>query len=75
MTVLVEHDNGIKGRRGISEDTIITLEDLLPLIQNYIQAGSCVYKLKSCRIEKERAGLEAAQLRLRRTSSKTSWDF
>ena len=45
MTVLVEHDNGIKGRRGVSEDTITTLEDLLPLIQNYIQAGSCVYKL------------------------------
>ena len=46
MIVLVEHDNGIKGRRGVSEDTIITLEDLLPLIQNYIQAGSCVYKLE-----------------------------
>lgn len=46
MTVLVEHDNGIKGQRGISEDTIATLEDLLPLIQNYIQAGSCVYKLE-----------------------------
>lgn len=45
MTVLVEHDNGIKGRRGVSEDTIPTLEDLLPLIQKYIQAGSCVYKL------------------------------
>lgn len=46
MTVLVEHDNGIKGQRGISEDTIATLEDLLPLIHNYIQAGSCVYKLE-----------------------------
>lgn len=46
MTVLVEHDNGIKGRRGVSEDTITILEDLLPLIQNYIQAGSCVYKLE-----------------------------
>lgn len=46
MTVLVEHDNGIKGRRGVSEDTIATLEDLLPLIQHYIQAGSCVYKLE-----------------------------
>lgn len=46
MTVLVEHDNGIKGRRGVSEDTITTLEDLLPLIQNYIQAVSCVYKLE-----------------------------
>lgn len=46
MTVLVEHDNGIKGARGVSEDTITTLEDLLPLIQNYTQAGSCVYKLE-----------------------------
>lgn len=46
MTVLVEHDNGINGQRGISEDVITTLEDLLPLIQNYIQAGSCVYKLE-----------------------------
>ena len=46
MTVLVEHDNGIKGRRGVSEDTVATLEDLLPLIQNYIQAGSCIYKLE-----------------------------
>lgn len=46
MTVLVEHDNGVKGRRGVSEDTIPTLEDLLPLIQKYIQAGSCVYKLE-----------------------------
>lgn len=46
MTVLVEHDNCVKGRRGVSEDTITTLEDLLPLIQNYIQAGSCVYKLE-----------------------------
>lgn len=46
MTVLVEHDNGINGQRGIGEDVITTLEDLLPLIQNYIQAGSCVYKLE-----------------------------
>lgn len=46
MTVLIEHDNGINGRRGISEAVITTLEDLLPLIQNYIQAGSCVYKLE-----------------------------
>ena len=45
MTILVEHDNSISGRRGISEDEISTLEDLLPLIQNYIQAGSCVYKV------------------------------
>lgn len=45
MTVLVEHDNGIKGQRGISEDVITTLEDLFPLIQNYIRAGSCVYKV------------------------------
>lgn len=45
MIILVEHDNGISGRHGISEDEISTLEDLLPLIQNYIQAGSCVYKL------------------------------
>ena len=45
MTILVEHDNGISGRRGISEDEIPTLEDLFPLIQNYIQAGSCVYKV------------------------------
>lgn len=45
MTVLVEHDNGISGQRGISEDVIATLKDLLPLIQSYIQAGSCVYKL------------------------------
>ena len=45
MTILVEHDNGISGQHGISEDEISTLEDLFPLIQNYIQAGSCVYKL------------------------------
>lgn len=45
MTVLVVHDNGINGQRGISEDVITTLEDLLPLIQNYIQAGSCVYRV------------------------------
>ena len=45
MTILVEHDNDISGRHGISEDEISTLEDLLPLIQNYIQAGSCVYKV------------------------------
>jgi len=45
MTVLVEHDNGINGRRGMSEDTIATLEDLPRLIESYIQAGSCVYKL------------------------------
>ena len=44
MIILVEHDNGISGRHGISEDEISTLEDLLPLIQNYIQAGTCVYK-------------------------------
>ena len=42
MTVLVEHDNSINGAHGFSEDTIATLEDLLPLIQNYIQAGSSV---------------------------------
>lgn len=45
MIILVEHDNGISGQHGISEDEISTLEDLLPLIQNYIQAGSCVYKI------------------------------
>ena len=45
MIILVEHDNGISGRYGISKDEISTLEDLLPLIQNYIQAGSCVYKV------------------------------
>ena len=45
MTILVEHDNGVSDRHGISEDEISTLEDLLPLIQNYIQAGSCVYKV------------------------------
>ena len=45
MIILVEHDNGISGRHGISEDEISTLEDLLLLIQNYIQAGSCVYKV------------------------------
>ena len=45
MTILVEHDNGISGAHGFSEDEISTLEDLLPLIQNYIQAGSCVYKV------------------------------
>ena len=45
MTILVEHDNGISGQHGISEDEISTLEDLLTLIQNYIQAGSCVYKV------------------------------
>ena len=45
MIILVEHNNGISGQHGISEDEISTLEDLLPLIQNYIQAGSCVYKL------------------------------
>ena len=45
MTVLVEHDNGIRGLCRISSNTITTLGDLLPLIQNYIQAGSCVYKL------------------------------
>lgn len=45
MTVLVEHDNGVRGLCRISHHTITTLEDLLPLIQKYIQAGSCVYKL------------------------------
>lgn len=45
MTVLVEHDNGFRGQHGISEDNIPTLEELPSLIKNYIQAGSCVYKL------------------------------
>ena len=45
MTILVEHDNGISSQQGISEDEISTLEDLYRLIQNYIQAGSCVYKV------------------------------
>ena len=45
MTVLVEHDNGIRGLCRTGKHTITTLEDLLPLIQKYIQAGSCVYKL------------------------------
>ena len=45
MIILVEHDNGISSQHGISEDEISALEDLLPLIQNYIQAGSCVYKV------------------------------
>lgn len=46
MTVLVEHDNGIRGLCRIGKHTITTLENLLPLIQKYIQAGSCVYKLE-----------------------------
>lgn len=45
MIVLVEHNNGFRGQHGISEDNIATLDELPPLIQNYIQAGSCVYKL------------------------------
>ena len=45
MIILVEHDNGISSQHGISEDEISALEDLFPLIQNYIQAGSCVYKV------------------------------
>ena len=45
MTVLVEHDNGFMGQHGISEDNIATLNELPSLIQSYIQAGSCVYKL------------------------------
>lgn len=45
MTVLVEHDNGFRGQHGISEDNIATLDELPSLIQSYIQAGSCVYKL------------------------------
>lgn len=45
MTVLVEHDNGIMGQHGVSEDNITTLEELPSLIKNYLQAGSCVYKL------------------------------
>lgn len=45
MTVLVEHDNGFRGYHGISEDNIATLDELPSLIQKYIQAGSCVYKL------------------------------
>lgn len=45
MTVLVEHDNGFRGQHGISENNIATLDELPSLIQSYIQAGSCVYKL------------------------------
>lgn len=45
MIVLVEHDNGFRGQHGISEDDIATLDELPSLVQNYIQAGSCVYKL------------------------------
>lgn len=45
MTVLVEHDNGVMGQHGISEDNITTLEELPSLIKSYLQAGSCVYKL------------------------------
>ena len=45
MIILVEHDNGVNDRHGTSEDEISTLVDLLPLVQNYIQAGSCVYKV------------------------------
>lgn len=45
MTVLVEHDNGINGAHDFSEDNIATLDELPSLIQKYIQAGGCVYKL------------------------------
>lgn len=45
MIVLVEHDNGFRGQHGISEDNIATLDELPSLIQSYIQAGSCIYKL------------------------------
>lgn len=45
MTVLVEHDNGFRGQHDISEDNIAILDELPSLIQSYIQAGSCVYKL------------------------------
>lgn len=40
MTVVVEHDNGIRGLCRISEDNIATLDELPSLIQSYIQAGS-----------------------------------
>lgn len=45
MIILVEHDNSFRGQHGISEDNIATLDELHSLIQSYIQAGSCVYKL------------------------------
>ena len=45
MIVLVEHDNCFRGQHGISEYNIATLDELSSLIQSYIQAGSCVYKL------------------------------
>lgn len=45
MTVLVEHDNGFRDQHGISEDNIAILDELPSLIQSYIQAESCVYKL------------------------------
>lgn len=45
MTVLVEHDNSVSGHHGTSEDIVTTLEDLPRLVESYIQAGSCVYKL------------------------------
>lgn len=46
MTVLVEYDNGVRGLCGIGEHTITTLEDLLPLLQKYRQAGRYVYEVK-----------------------------
>lgn len=45
MTVLIEHGNGVNGQYCVSEAVINTLEDLLPLIRRYIQAGACVYQL------------------------------
>lgn len=46
MTVLVEHDNGIRGLYRIGKHTITTLDDLPKLIQKYVQAGSCIYQLE-----------------------------
>lgn len=43
--ILIEHDNGVKGRRGVTEYEINSYSDIETILKGYDDLGVIVYKI------------------------------
>lgn len=49
--LVVEHDNGIKGQRGFSDDTVNSLEEVNGIIKSYESHGITVYNFTVSKLD------------------------
>lgn len=42
-TIIIEHDNGVKGQRGFSDEYAANMEEVGKIISNYLSHGINVY--------------------------------